>query len=80
MLLEVSIFDDMVEKGTPLPGNSCKECGGRVVKTVRSMYQGRYYYSPPLCEGCGKQYTFAKNVPTAGEKEFAATLQQPFTI
>jgi hypothetical protein len=66
MLFEVSIFDEMIEKGTPLPDNICKDCGGEVAKSVSSVLRGVYYYGPPVCQGCGREYRYATNVPAKG--------------
>ena len=82
MIIDPCIFDEVIENGTPLPGNICKDvtCGGRVTKSVSSIYRGNWYYHPPCCERCGRRYVYAKNVSVAGEKEFTTLINTSFTI
>ena len=67
-------------KHTPLPGNMCQRCGGTVVKKLASLLRGKFYFSTPECNSCGRVYIYAENVQTVGEAEFQNLLNKPFTV
>lgn len=73
-------LDEHIETQTPLPGNICKACSGEVVKKVTGLYMGKFFYSFPECNKCGRIYFYATNAPTVGEEAFRRILEQPFTI
>ena len=70
-------FSKMKMENTPLPGNICRDCGGRVIKTVSSFFRGMVHYSLSKCESCGRVYLYAKNAPCIGGEEFMRKLHEP---
>jgi hypothetical protein len=70
------IIRKIVENGTPLANNICKnpDCGGQVIKRIASWCNGRVSYSLPMCEKCERIYSYAKNVRIIGVKEFGDML------
>jgi hypothetical protein len=58
------------ESNTPLPGNICEDCGGKVVKTVIGIFRKNYIYGMPYCFKCGRVYRCSKNLSKAQKKEF----------
>ena len=60
----------------------CDDCGGRVVKHVRSLFRGQYHFSQPECEDCGAQYGGAEKFDAIalGVEEFERMMRTPFTI
>ena len=68
------------EKQTPLPGNICKSCNGEVVKKVNALFRGKFYYSFPECNTCGRVYFYASNARAVGEEAFRQILEQPLSI
>jgi hypothetical protein len=70
------------DQHTPREGNLCSSdgCGGGVVEKVTGLFRGRFTYSLPHCEKCGRLYTLAINVKQVGREEFMKLLNEPFTL
>lgn len=66
------------EKWKPNADGSCKTkgCKGTIVRMVMDNQGGK---TQPMCSKCGREYPLAKNVSTAGWKEFANMQHIPMT-
>ena len=69
-----------IQKFTPLPNNRCHDCRGEVVRKVTGLLRGKFEYSFPECNKCGRVYCYAKDVRTVGEQEFLDRLNKPYSM
>lgn len=58
-----------------------KGCGGKIVRSIRGIGASGYIYSPPHCEKCRRQYTFASgHIPVVGHEQLQKLLSMRFTM
>lgn len=53
-------------------------CQGRIVQVIRGASVSGYILSLPRCEKCGREYIFAKDVPTVGHEAFRKAMNQVY--
>lgn len=51
-------------------------CQGRIVQVIRGADASGYILSLPRCEKCGREYIFAKDVPTVGHEAFQEAMNR----